>query len=281
MMVHGTRKRFWRDFTSAEIAALDRENTIVVLPLAAIEQHGPHLPLSVDTTIIEGLIDRVQQHLAEDAQVVFLPVCQVGKSNEHASFPGTLTLSAETLTRVWMELGDAVAACDLRRLVLFNSHGGQTALLDVVARDLRTRHGMFVAKCSWYQFGLPEGIFDATETRHGIHGGDVETSMMLALAPDLDQMDRAANFVALSAELEAEFPLLMRDDGGLFGWKIEDLNPQCAAGNAARASAAKGHQVLDFAARRFAELLMEVGRFPLARLGGASRTSPPPAHHAA
>ena len=258
-------RRYWRDQSSAEIGALDRDRTVVVLPVAAIEQHGPHLPVSVDTTIIEGLVAHAIERLPASLPAVFLPVAPIGKSNEHIRFPGTLTLSAETVTRLWMELGDSVAASGFKRMVLFNSHGGQMAPMDVVARDLRAKHGMLVAKCSWYQLGIPDGIFTDAEVRHGIHAGDIETSMMLALAPDLVQMKQAANFKPLSAELEQEFPLLMREDGGMFGWQMQDLHPQGAAGDATLATAEKGRKVIDFVAEKFVMFLFEVSRFPLSR----------------
>ncbi len=259
--------RFWSDYTSKALAGLDRARLVAVLPVAAIEQHGPHLPLSVDADIIDGLVAEVAGRLQAASPVLFLPTQAVGKSNEHARYPGTLTLSADTLLRLWMDLGDSVAAAGVRKLVLFNSHGGQSAIMDVVARDLRAKHGMLVVASNWYTLGLPEGLFDDAELRHGIHGGDIETSIMLALRPALVRMDEARDFVSATATREAEFRYLGVGTPGRIGWQTQDLNPDGACGNAARASAETGRKVIDFVAARLAELLDEVDRFPLAALG--------------
>ena len=151
-------KRYWADYTAPELAAQDRERMIAILPVSAIEQHGPHLPLSVDTTIIEGIIRAVVTQLPEDLPAVFLPTQRIGKSNEHARYPGTLTLSLNTLVNLWMEIGDCVAAAGVRKLVILNSHGGQGMVGDIVARDLRVKHNMLVVATNTYSFGTPAGM---------------------------------------------------------------------------------------------------------------------------
>src|SRR3954471_15544799 len=135
--------RFWADLSTRDFARVQAAGaaaqTVAVLPVAAIEQHGPHLPVSVDTTLVDGVIAASLPHIPADLPVLFLPTQQVGKSNEHMRFPGTLTLSAETLIRLWTEIGESVARAGVRKLVLFNSHGGQVSIMDIVARDLRTQ----------------------------------------------------------------------------------------------------------------------------------------------
>jgi creatinine amidohydrolase len=130
-----TEKRFWADLTAEEFKELDAARAIAVLPLGAIEQHGPHLPVSVDRDIVDEVVRRSLPLLKESLSVLFLPTMALGKSNEHIAFPGTLTLSAATLIRAWMEIGDSVARAGLRKLVLFNGHGGNVAAMDIVARD--------------------------------------------------------------------------------------------------------------------------------------------------
>lgn len=255
--------RYWADHTSKALAGMDRGRLVAVLPVAAIEQHGPHLPLSVDTDIVNGIVARTASLLPAPSQVLFLPTLVIGKSNEHARYPGTLTLSAETLMRLWHEVGDSVAAAGVRKLVLFNSHGGQSAAMDLVARDLRVRHGMLVVASNWYMLGLPEGLFNAAEMRHGIHGGELETSLMLALKPHLVDMGEARDFVSAVADREARFPNLGVVTASRIGWQTQDLNPQGACGNAARATAEAGQRVLEHVAARFVEVLGEVERFPL------------------
>jgi creatinine amidohydrolase len=253
-------KRHWADYTSPEFAALDRRRLIAVLPVSAIEQHGPHLPMSVDTTIVEGIVGRIIEGLPEALPVVFLPTQRIGKSNEHARYPGTLTLSIETLIRLWMEIGDCVAAAGVRKLVIFNSHGGQGMVGDIVARDLRVKHDMLVVATNTYSFGTPAGMFSAAETQHGIHGGDKETSVVLALRPDLVDMGRAADFRSSAEKLVAETKHLSINARAKLGWQIQDLNPAGACGDASAATADKGRRVIDHVAAHFIEMLHDLDR---------------------
>ena len=199
--------REWRNLTTEDVRALDAPRAVAVLPVAAIESHGPHLPLSTDAAIAEGLLAALAG-CPVVAEVLVLPVQQIGKSDEHLSFPGTLTLSAETAIRAWVEIGASAARIGLRRLVIVSSHGGNSEVIGIVARELRRRFGMLAVSTAWLRFGRPEGLFDADEVRHGIHGGDVETSLMLHFRPDLVRRDRVQNFVPASVELERGFAWL-------------------------------------------------------------------------
>lgn len=266
--------RRWMDMTSEAFSALDRSRLIAVLPVGAIEQHGPHLPMSVDTATVQGFVDRTTARLASDVPVLFLPAQPVGKSNEHARYPGTLTLSAQTLIQVWSEIGDCVAAAGVRKLVLFNGHGGQESVMDIVARDLRARHGMLVVNVNWYQLGLPEGTVDSDEDRFGIHAGDLETSILLALHPETVRMDRARDFRSAEVALVDRTPTLGFVAGAArVAWQTQDLNPAGACGNAAAASADKGQRVLDFVSDRFVEVLKDIDRVPLALLDASPEWS--------
>lgn len=266
------KSRFWADLTTRDFARLDGAGTIAVLPVAAVEQHGPHLPLSVDLTLVDGVMAAALGHLPADLPVLILPTQQVGKSNEHSRFPGTLTLSAETLMRVWMELGECVARTGIRKLVLFNSHGGQVSLMDIVARDLREKHDLIVYSVNWFTLPLGDevdGLFPAEEHRFGIHGGAVETSMMLALRPQYVEMGQARDFKSTSQERAAKYPILGNGRSARLGWQMQDYNPMGAAGNAAAATADKGRSVIDAAARALAQLLQEISQLPLSTLADA------------
>ncbi len=266
-----TPKRYWADLTVAEFRALDCTRCIAVMPLGAIEQHGPHLPLSVDRDIVEAVIARCLPYLPDDLPVLFLPTMAIGKSNEHIDFPGTLTLSGETVMRLWMEVGDSVARAGLCKLLLFNGHGGNTAAMDMVARDLRAKHGMLTASTSWYQLGVDEALFDAREHLHGIHAGESETSIMLAARGDLVEMDLAKDFRSRSEDWAAELEFLSPGTGkAKLGWLIQDLNAEGACGNASAATRAKGERLLDGAARRLAAFLEEFDQFSLDCVGGAA-----------
>lgn len=261
--------RYWADLSTRDFARVDAPATVAVLPVAAIEQHGPHLPVSVDTTLVEGIVAASLAYLPADVPVLFLPTQQVGKSNEHVRFPGTLTLSAETVIRVWMEIGECVARTGIKKLVLFNSHGGQVSIMDIVARDLRTQHDLIVFSTSWFNLPLGDavdGLFTPEEHRFGIHAGDIETSMMLALKPARVDMARARDFKSSSQERNARYPIIGNGKSAKLGWQMQDYNPAGAAGNASLATAQKGQAVVDAAARQLALMLQEIAALPLSTL---------------
>ena len=265
--------RFWADLCTRDFARLDPARTIAVLPVAATEQHGPHLPLSVDTVLADGIVAASLPHLPADLSVLFLPTQAVGLSPEHARFPGTLTLKAETVLRLWTDIGESVAAAGVRKLLLFNSHGGQVSVLDLVARDLRARLNLLVYSCSWFTLPLHDAqgqdlnaLFSAEEHRFGIHGGDIETSMMLALASARVQMSHAQNFVSTAQARAQQFPILGNGRSAKLGWQTQDYHSAGAVGNAAAATAAKGEALVQAAGRALAQLLAELDALPLSTL---------------
>jgi creatinine amidohydrolase len=264
---------FWSDLTTRHFAQLAASNTIAqavaVLPVAATEQHGPHLPVSVDATLVDGVVNASLPHLPVDLPILFLPTQQIGKSNEHIRFPGTLTLSAQTIISLWMDIGASVARSGIKKLVLLNSHGGQASIMDIVARDLRTEHDLIVYSANWYNLPLGDavmGLFPAEEHRFGIHAGDIETSMMLALDPEHVDMAQAKNFASTSADRAAKYPVLGNGTSAKLGWQMQDYNLQGAAGNAAIATAAKGHALINAAGLQLSNLLKEVSDLPLSTL---------------
>ena len=261
-------RRNWMDMTWQDIAGAAGATVrwIAVLPLAAVEQHGPHLPLGVDTYIAEAYLARVHTLLPADLPVTFLPVQRIGVSAEHLSYPGTLTHSAATAMAAWTELGESLARAGVRKLVLVTSHGGNVAVMETVARELRTRLGMLAITVGWHRFGYPDGAFSAEEKKHGIHGGDIETSLMLAGKPETVRMDQATNATPTTIAMAREFQWLGAYRPAGFAWMTQDLNPTGAVGNATLATAAKGEAALAHGARAFVELLQEVDRFDLARL---------------
>ncbi|MCY7317155.1 MAG: creatininase family protein [Ramlibacter sp.] len=264
-----TRPRFWADLTTRDFAALDPAATGAVLPVAATEQHGPHLPLSVDQVLVDGVVQACLTRLDAALPVLFLPTQQVGYSPEHSRFPGTLTLSSATLASIWIELGQCVARSGLKKLLLLNSHGGQVSVMDIVARELRTRCDLIVYSCSWWNLPLgasTTGLFSAAEHRFGVHGGEIETSMMLALRPELVKMPLAQDFKSSSELRAATYPILGNGSSAKLGWQMQDYNPAGAAGNAAAATADKGRAVLAAAGQQLAALLAELSRLPLSTL---------------
>jgi len=258
--------RLWQEMPSSAFAKLPA-NTIAILPVGAIEQHGPHLPVFVDSCINQSLLARALAEAPADLPITALPIQSVGKSDEHISFPGTLTVSAAVLTELLLELGRSVHRAGVRRLILLNSHGGQPQIIDIVARTLRVECGMFVVNAAWSKMGMPPGLFTPEERAHGIHGGEIETSLMLHLRPDLVDMTKARNFVSWGQVMQEQFEILTPEGQVGFGWQVEDLNPHGACGNAAAADAERGRQLADHAVRRFLTLAAEVARYPVERFG--------------
>lgn len=252
----------WLSLTTQEFGA-DR---IAVLPVAAVEQHGPHLPVGVDTYIAEAYLKRVRLLLPKTSPALFLPVQAVGASDEHRAFRGTLTLSPETTLRAFIEIGESVARAGIRKLIFINSHGGNITLIDLAARQLRVKHSMFAVHTSWGRFGYPDGLFSAAERTHGIHGGDIETSIMLAAYPDLVVAEKIADFKPVTYAMERDYRYLRADHPAGFGWMTQDLQATGAVGDASLATVEKGEATLQHGAQAFVELLKDVENFDLAGL---------------
>ena len=234
-----------------------------MLPLAATEQHGPHLPLRTDVLIAQAFLARVQELLPTRIPATFLPVEEIGISTEHTDYPGTLTLAPEQALRNWAAIGESVARAGIRKLVMVTSHGGNSAAMTIVAQELRAKHGLLAVTTAWSRFGVPDGLFAPQELRHGIHGGAVETSIMLARYPHQVRKEAIANFVPSSMAMEAQYRRLSTQRPAPFAWQAQDLHPSGAAGDATQASAEKGERLLDYGARAFCELLEDVDRFDL------------------
>ncbi len=258
------RSGYWADLSADDFRALDAAHTVAVLPLGATEQHGPHLPVSVDRDLVDEVIRRGLTLLDGALPVLVLPTLSVGKSNEHAAFAGTLTLSAETLLRVLMELGQSVTRAGVRKLLLVNGHGGNVPVMDLVARDLRAQHGLVTAGCSWYALSGEDSVLDAREQAHGLHAGESETSAMLVVRGELVNMAKARDFTSASEQWATDYAYLgLGSRPGKLGWVIGDLNPAGACGNAAAATAEKGERLLATAAAGLAGLLREFAALPL------------------
>ena len=254
--------RDWTDIRT-DVTGTGRARWIAVLPLAATEQHGPHLPFETDVLIAQAYLARVREELAADLPVTFLPIERIGISSEHTDFPGTLTLSPEVAIGKWMALGESVAKAGLRKLVIVTSHGGNSAAMSLVAQELRTHHHMLVVATSWGRLSAPETLFSAEEVEHGIHGGAIETSIMLARYGEQVQRDRIANFRPSTIAMKKDFRWLSAQRPAPFAWQVQDLHPSGAVGDATLATAEKGERLIDQGSKAFCELLAEVDRFDL------------------
>lgn len=281
MPVLPPRTRHWSDLTTTDFASLDLDRAIAILPLGATEQHGPHLPLSVDANLAHSMVQGAIAHLPADLPALFLPVQRIGFSPEHSAFAGTLSLKAETVIRLWTDIAESVLASGVRKLVLFNTHGGHVGLMDAVARDLRARLSMLVYSVSWFNLPLiePDGQdamarFPPEEQRFGVHGGQIETAMMMALKPRLVRQLRFQAFASTSEQRARDFPTLGNGRSAKLAWAAQDLNPHGVAGNAAAARLEDGLAVIEAAGRALAALIREIDQLPDTTLNHADTRAP-------
>ncbi|WP_106745776.1 creatininase family protein [Yoonia maritima] len=250
----------WADRCAPDFKAIDPQTAIAILPTAAIEQHGPHLPVGTDTMIMQGMLDEFRAQCPDDLDPWILPIQAVGKSNEHLWARGTLTLTAATALAAWTEIGLSVARAGFKKIVIVNSHGGNLDLISILSRELRVQAGMLAVKCQWGSFGHPEGMYSAHELAYGIHGGDVETSLMLAMRPECVDMSGAKNFVS-----NAETDVIPPTGSISRGWIASDLNPDGTVGDASIATDQKGIETRKHQVEGFINLLRSVQSAALPR----------------
>jgi len=262
------RKIWWTDFAAHEFDHIDPGKTIAILPIAAVEQHGPHLPVGVDMLLNRGCIDLMIERAPRDLDIRILPIQQIGKSNEHIWAKGTVTHTAHTLVDAWFEIGQSVSRAGVKKLVFVNSHGGNEEIMGIVARELRVREQMLVVKTGWTRFQPPDGMLSDVEKRHGIHAGDLETSLMLHFHPELVHTDRLYDFKSVAAHNEQQFKYLRPTGTHAYAWIASDLNPAGAVGDAANATAERGRIFAEAEVSGMLELLAEVERMPLPGAAG-------------
>lgn len=266
-----TPPRDWTAIRWPEIGTTEPARWIAVLPLAATEQHGPHLPLGTDIMIAQAYLGRVSELLPAALPATFLPMQEIGISTEHIDFPGTLSLPPEAALRSWIALGAGVARAGVRKLVMVTSHGGNSAGMSLAAQELRAHHGLFVVTTSWSRFGTPQGLFSEQELHHGVHGGAIETSIMLARFAEHVRIDKIANFHPTSIAMEQKYRRLSTTRPAPFAWQTKDLHPSGAVGDATQASAEKGERLIEHGARAFIELLEDIDKFDVTSLSDAPR----------
>lgn len=260
-------RRAFAALTTRDVAQLDRERTLVILPIASIEQHGPHLPLLTDSILAQAYLDRALATVSDDLPAYVLPALCYGKSNEHRDFPGTIALRATTLIEVLRDIAASLTRSGLRKLVFINGHGGNPQLLDMMARDLRDEFGLTIFPLHpGMRFGQPEGVRTADERGMGIHGGEIETSLMLAVAPHLVHMDLAER--SIPALLDGARFLTL--EGNIaFGWLASDISPSGVMGDPTAATAEKGVRVLESVSAQLAAVLEEIVEFQLPSRDGS------------
>ncbi|WP_174803623.1 creatininase family protein [Martelella limonii] len=258
------KSHWWSDLTARDFRNLDMSGVVAVFPVGAIEQHGPHLPVKVDAAIAEEICKSAVAQMAHEFPALVLPTSFVGKSDEHLAFPGTLTIPGALLGEYWFEIARSVHRAGCRRILFLNAHGGQPQVMEMVCRRLRVELGMLAVSSMWSRFTDMTDLFSAHERKHGIHAGEVETSVMLHLFPDLIEMGEARDFVPLSVEIEQREGILTPEGAVGFGWQAQDLHPSGASGNAASADAERGKVAFERAVAGLMRLIQEVANFDLA-----------------
>jgi creatinine amidohydrolase len=242
-----------------QVDALPRESTLLVLPTAAIEQHGHHLPLATDTLINNLLLGYALQKLPMELPVYALPPVHYGKSNEHIGFAGTLAVSASTFMAVLRDLGASLVSAGFQRLVLYNTHGGNTALIDVMARDLRAEFGLRTFALHGTGGISFEGL-SPQERAYGFHAGEVETALLLTSVPEL--VDRSAYTVNYIADVNASAELLPENAPATFAWLTRDIAASGVMGDPRPATPEKGARWLEQAATKLAAALEAMAHYP-------------------
>lgn len=259
--------REFANLSSAEVVALP-SNALVVQPIGAIEQHGPHLPLVTDALIAEEVARRGCE--ATDVDCFVLPTLSYGRSGEHRGFPGTVSLSTLTLMSVCMELGRSIADSGFRTLMFVNGHGGQPNVLETVARDIRADCGLQVVIATPMRYGVPSTVH-LTDAEYGIHAGQAETSVMLALAPELVHLDMAERDGELAGETFAGTQVLTLEGATPTAWLTEDFSFSGVLGDPSQASVELGRDILDHWVAILAVALLEASQLDLS--GGPRRRS--------
>ena len=244
----------------------ERRKWIAVLPLGAYEQHGPHLPFETDALIAGGIVSRLKVALPANLPVTFLAVEPVGYSIEHMDVVGTRTLAFDEAVRRWLGIAEKMNNLGIRKFVMLNAHGGNSPLMTIVATEARVRFDMLAVATSWTRFGVPDGLISPDEKAIDIHGGDIETSVMLALHPEKVDMSKASNFPSRQSEFIKGFKHLRAYGPHAFGWKMSDLSAQGVAGNAGVATAEKGERLISHSVKGLVELLEDVDRFDVSTL---------------
>lgn len=259
-MPNAKTERFLPNMTWTDIRDLDKRQGVLVLPIGAIEQHGPHLPIWTDALIAERMTTLALERLPESARVWRLPVQSYGKSNEHAGYPGTFALSASTLMAVVRDIALGAKLAGFRRLAFVNAHGGNTALLAMMARDIRVETGLMVFNV-FSSAGAPDPIpITPEEMRFGIHAGDWETSVVLALESPLVRTDRA---VRAFPEFPDTHNISLTQGNAVAAWLTRDWSPSGVFGDATQATLEKGQARLEACVVKLAEVLEEISRFEI------------------
>lgn len=253
--------RFFPYLTWTDIQAMpDKENVVIIQPVGAIEQHGPHLPIIVDSAIAVSVLGKALNKLDSNVLAYALPPLYYGKSNEHWHFPGTITISAQTMLAILTEMADSIYRSGFRKLVFMNAHGGQPQVMEIAARDIHQKYEDFLVfpLFTWAVPHIAKELLSPKELELGIHAGDAETSLLLSILPEQVKMERA---VAEYPHGLPEASLLSMEGKLPFAWVTRDLSKSGVLGDATVATKEKGDQLLESVSDGWAKVIEDVYKF--------------------
>ena len=254
--------RLLGDLSTLQLSAELSKDSIVVLPLGAIEQHGPHLPLNTDFVVADAVSRAAVEKFGAETNAWLLPTLPFTKSNEHAWAAGTMWLSATTMMSVIDDIGRCVASTPAKKLMFINGHGGNSALMAMMNRELRLKYGLQTFLTHPHMPADQGGSSAESELGMGVHGGVDETSVMLHLRPDLVDMSLAVRRVpeGLAKNEQVKF-------GGrvAFGWLSNDFFPEGHIGDPTGASAELGARMFAGAVESLGGAMKEISRFDFGR----------------
>lgn len=252
-------QRFLPRLTRKQVKELPKENALVILSVGAVEQHGDHMPVMTDALIGEATLTQALEQVDLDEQIWMLPPISYGKSNEHLGIPGTISLSASTLSGIVTDIADSLHLSGFRRLLLFNTHGGNKDLLNVVARDIRISTGMMVFQLAPSSLDVASDIISAEELKYGIHGGDYETSILMAVKPNwVHEELRVKEMPNMN-----RYEFLTLENKVRFAWKMNDISVSGIMGDATIATAEKGKIIQKRTSELLARAFIELSRFEI------------------
>lgn len=252
-------QRFLPRLTSPEIEALPKDDALVVLSVGAVEQHGAHMPVMTDALIGEAVLTRTMELLPEDNNVWMIPPISYGKSNEHLGHAGTISLSATTLMSILMDIAVSLKESGFRRLLLINTHGGNKDLLLVAAREIRVETGLmvfFIAPGSLSEAGK---FISEEESEYGIHAGEVETSLLLAIKENWVHEDKLVKEIPNVQD----YKYLTMEKTIRFAWVMSDLSESGISGDATLGTVEKGELLMETMASKLAHAMQEICQFEI------------------
>lgn len=255
---------FWKNLSRMDIAGIAKESAVVLLPISAIEQHGPHLPVGTDTVILEKLLEKfAAEKKFESGSVVIAPQISVGKSNEHMDFPGTLTLTTKTMYDLITEICQCIAQHGFKKIILTNSHGGNTDLLNVLSRDLRISLNIEIYVFDWWFTSFWNDIMDRQKSSKSVYGVfhacELETSLMMSFAPETVKTEEIRDEVPDALFRDNRYISLYGPVG--MGWKTKDVSQSGIIGEPQCASKEKGDIFARYAVDKLSDIVGEVLRF--------------------